>query len=108
MLKKITTLFILIFVLQFFGINESKAAHIYGGDISYIYLKDTVVGGSTMHLYYVLMTVYYDCNDARYPFRGPETIAIYEGGLNITSLPLSSKVAVVSGPLNGYLASLQS
>ncbi len=93
MLKKLTSLFLLIFVLQFFGINESKAAHIYGGDISYIYLKDTVVGGSTMHLYYVLMTVYYDCNDARYPFRGPETIAIYEGGLNITSLPLSSKVA---------------
>jgi len=95
MLKKLTSLFILFVIVQFFGFKEAKSAHMYGGNISYVYVKDTLVGGNTQHIYEVIMTVYYDCSDrrpGRYPYLQSETIAIYEGGLNVTTLPLSAKV----------------
>ncbi len=96
MLRKLIALFSFILILQCLPTKEAGAAHMYGGNISYIYVKDTTIGGNPMHIYNIVMTVYYDCNDARYPFPGAETIAIYEGALNATSLPASSKVADVS------------
>ncbi len=75
--------------------NTTKATHIYGGDISYVYLRDSL--GGAFHIYAVTMTMYQDCNSANWGGAFPEQsvpIHIYEGALNATSLPLNTRRAI--------------
>ncbi|UTW60984.1 hypothetical protein KFE98_13240 [bacterium SCSIO 12741] len=98
-------LFILgLFIALLFGANRSQATHIYGGDISYAYLGDTL---GNQHAYGILMTLYLDCNSPNWLRPGgggfpsaTVTMNVFEGAVNVTSLPLSSQVGAFTLFLN--------
>ena len=74
---------------------NTKADHIYGGDIRYVYLKDSIIGNQTRYLYAVRLTMYFDCgpnssfnpvNPSPQILPASTNIKIYEGALNASSL----------------------
>ncbi len=58
MIKKFP--YIIVFLLAF-CCTEVKASHIVGGDFSYKYLGDTMVGGQLVQKYKVTLYIYQDC-----------------------------------------------
>ena len=77
--------------------NQAKATHLYGGDISYAYVKSTM--GGTMHEYAITLTLYQDCNSPNWGRAFPQAtsaISVHEGALNATTLPLSTQKATAN------------
>ncbi|MGB0402580.1 MAG: gliding motility-associated C-terminal domain-containing protein [Salibacteraceae bacterium] len=97
MFQRLVSVIFFIALFSFFPSKTTKAVHLYGGNVNYIYMADTTVSGVPMHLYTVALTLYLKCDDARWPFQndGNRRIAVYEGGLNDTILPQSTRLAVV-------------
>jgi len=74
--------------------NQVNAFHLYGGDLSYAYVRSTM--GGTMHEYEVTLTLYQDCAASNWLSAHPQSsvqISVHEGALNATALPLSTQRA---------------
>lgn len=77
--------------------NQAKATHLYGGDLSYAYVKSTM--GGTMHEYAITLTLYQDCNSRNWGRAFPQAtaaISVHEGTLNAAALPLSTQKATAN------------
>lgn len=97
MFQRLLSVILFVALFSIFPSKSAKSVHLYGGNVNYIFMTDTTVAGVQMHLYTVSLTLYLNCDDNRWPFQndGNRRIAVYEGGLNDTLLPLSSQLAVV-------------
>ncbi len=99
MSNKILVLFCSIGLLFSYS-YRAHATHLYGGDLSYEYIKDTL--GGTEHIYEITLTLYQDCNSRFWGNGFPQrsvAINIFEGGLNATALPPSTALPTLQIPL---------
>ena len=77
--------------------NQGKAAHLYGGDLSYAYVSSSM--GGTMHEYAITLTLYQDCAANNWLSAHPQSsvaVSVHEGALNATSLLLSTQRATAN------------
>lgn len=99
MSRKILTLICSLGLLFSFNHN-ANATHLYGGDLSYAYIKDTL--GGTQHIYEITLTLYQDCNSQFWLTAFPQrtvAINIFEAPLNAKTLTQNSAISPIQIPL---------
>jgi len=79
-----TLRFILPLLLLF--VHPAKASHIVGGEVTYSFLKDSIIGGRIVHQYMVNVIIYEDCQNGQ-PLAiqedNPAWIGVFDGLGNI-------------------------
>ncbi len=94
-------------------VNETRASHIVGGEITYRYLGDTLVNSFVAHKYEITLSIYEDCQNGllgAIDEDDPAFLGIYDGDRTKiyidTTIPTSSQIHVPANFSNACVSNV--